>query len=36
MPLGSHNLAYTGLLGVGVGLGMDRPLSGARKGDFKT
>ena len=36
MPLGSHNLAYTGLLEVGVGLGIGKPLSGARKGDFKT
>jgi hypothetical protein len=29
MPLGSHRMACIGLLGVGVGLGMDKPISEA-------
>lgn len=29
MPLGSHRMAYIGLLGFGVGLGMDKPISEA-------
>ncbi len=29
MPLGSHRKAYIGLLGVGVGLDMDKPVSEA-------